>query len=81
MLLVNNDFLQPHRCGASAEILTPRLICEKVEGFVFQEETNYFENAFSSDDSISMMSDDQCKTREGQYSSVLYFWKDTSTVE
>lgn len=34
----------------SAEILTPRLICEKAEGFVFQEETNYFENAFSSDD-------------------------------
>lgn len=56
---MNNDLLQPHRCGGSAKTLRPGLICEQAEEFVFQEETNYFENPLNSNDFISMMSNDQ----------------------
>lgn len=40
--MVNNGLSRPHRRGASAD--TPRLVCEKTEEFVFQEETDHFEN-------------------------------------
>ena len=56
-MLVNNGLSPPHRRGSLAD--TPRLVCEKTEEFVFQEETDHFENPCRSDGFISMMSNDQ----------------------
>lgn len=58
-MLMNNDLFSRLYAEGSAKTLMPRLICEKAEEFVFQEEANYFENPFSSNDFISMMSNDQ----------------------
>lgn len=78
MLLISNSLLQPQRCGGW-ETLVPRSICEKAEEFVFQEETDYFENTFSTKDFISMMWSDQWQNWGGEYSRVLDFWKGTNS--
>lgn len=45
-MLVNNDLFSLLDVEGSAKTLTRRLIFKKAEEFVFQEESNYFENAF-----------------------------------
>lgn len=71
---MHHGLSRPHRRGASAD--TPRLVCEKTGEFVFQEETDHFENPCRSDGFICMI---PVISERSQYSSLLYFWKDANS--